>query len=201
MSQLTGGSVAEVPKMSVRLHCYWNKLGKRFLQCLTEKNANTKKKKKADERTQVATSSSTQHAATLVRRLLFRTRLRLQKIRGGLCHCAAAVRHRCGTRREAATHTFTRILLDSAGAQGQHRCAPGEIGGLAEEHVGSRGQSDIIWRHPSRYPCRMHAYISVINPLGCVVRLVSLAFNMDSLGWPRCHSTQNSGVSVIALGG
>ena len=84
MSQLTGGSVAEVPKMSVRLHCYWNKLGKRFLQCLTEKNANTKKKKKADERTQVATSSSTQHAATLVRRLLFRTRLRLHENQGGV---------------------------------------------------------------------------------------------------------------------
>ena len=71
----------------------------------------------------------------------------------------------CETRKEAVTFTSTPVPLNSAGARGQHRCAPGKIGGLAEAHTGSKKQSDIMW-YPSRYPCRMYAYVSVGYPLG-----------------------------------
>ena len=72
----------------------------------------------------------------------------------------------CETRKEAVTFTLTPIPLNSAEARSQHRCAPGKIGGLAEAHTGRKIPSDIMCWYPSRYPCRMHAYIPVGNPLG-----------------------------------
>ena len=44
------------------------------------------------------------------------------------------------TRKEAVTFTSTPIPLNSSGARGQHRCAPGKIGGLTEVHAGSKRQ-------------------------------------------------------------
>ena len=44
------------------------------------------------------------------------------------------------THKEAVTFTSTPTPPNSAGARGQHRCAPGKIGGLAEAHTGSKRQ-------------------------------------------------------------
>ena len=81
-------------------------------------------------------------------------------------HGLSQVHVYCEIRKEAVTFTSTPISLNSAGARGLHRCASGKIGGLAEAHTGSKRQSDVTCWYPSRYPCRMHAYIPVGNPLG-----------------------------------
>ena len=72
----------------------------------------------------------------------------------------------CATRKEAVTFTSTPIPLNSTGDRDQHRCAPVKISRLAEAHTGSKIQSDIMCWYPSRYQCRMHAYMPVENPLG-----------------------------------
>ncbi|CAN0089884.1 unnamed protein product, partial [Laminaria digitata] len=48
-------------------------------------------------------------------------------------------------RKEVVTHTPTPKPLHLAGARGQHRCAPGYVGRLAQAHTGSKRQSDIMW--------------------------------------------------------
>ena len=64
-----------------------------------------------------------------------------------------------GHAKKTVTHTYTPIPLISSGAAATLRTRPDRW-----TREGSEGSSDIVCWHLKRYPCRMHAYISVGNP-------------------------------------